>query len=174
VPAKALLSVPLAVALLSLPGLVSLPLFVLACAFVPTAVAEQPVQLLASAVVLAPLATALEPWPVVVVAVAVPCWTRTTPSTDLLMLPLTPFVEPGVTLLDDVVVDAEGDVVEESDDLSDGGFADATHGDAANPAPMPSATAKPPIRPTYRAYPMIASPSHFPRRPARELPRRAD
>ncbi|MBP1816695.1 hypothetical protein [Mycobacterium sp. OAE908] len=71
------------------------------------------------------------------------------------MLPLTPFVEPGVDgffVVGDVfVVDAEdGDEVDdaESDDLSDGGFADATHGAAAIPTPMPSATANPPIRPT--------------------------
>jgi hypothetical protein len=81
------------------------------------------------------------------------------------MLPLTPFVEPGVgvflAVVDEVfVVDSEdGDVVEdESDDLSAGGLADAAHGAAANPTPIPSATASPPIRPMYRAYPMIILP----------------
>jgi hypothetical protein len=77
----------------------------------------------------------------------------------MLMLPLTPFVEPGVpvflvvddVVVDDVVVDdcVDGEVVDEvSDDLSDGGLADAAHGAAAIPTPIPSATANPPIRPT--------------------------
>jgi hypothetical protein len=37
---------------------------------------------------------------------------------------------------------------DESDDLSDGGLAEAAHGAAANPTPMPNATASPPTRPT--------------------------
>jgi hypothetical protein len=72
----------------------------------------------------------------------------------MLMLPLTPLVEPvgdAFFVVDEVSVDdsEDGDVVDdESDDLSDGGFADAAHGAAAIPTPIPSATANPPIRPT--------------------------
>jgi hypothetical protein len=53
-----------------------------------------------------------------------------------------------------VVEDASEDVElddEESDDLSDGGLADATHGAANIPAPMPNATANAPTRPMNRA-----------------------
>jgi hypothetical protein len=89
--------------------------------------------------------------------------------TEILMLPLTPRVDPGGDAffddVDEVSVDGseDDDVVDEaSDDLSDGGLADAAHGDAVNPTPMPSATANPPIRPTYRPYPMIALPESFP------------
>jgi hypothetical protein len=51
---------------------------------------------------------------------------------------------------DDGAVDVVDVVVEESvdEDVSDcGGLADATHGVAAIPAPMPSATANAPTRP---------------------------
>jgi hypothetical protein len=76
---------------------------------------------------------------------------------EILTLPLAPF-EPGVEVFfvvvddevaveDEVSPDGEDDD-EESDDLSDGGFADAAHGAAANPIPMPNATASPPTRPT--------------------------
>ena len=42
----------------------------------------------------------------------------------------------------------------DEDEPESEGSADATQGVAASPAPMPSATANPPIRPIYLAYPM--------------------
>ena len=58
-----------------------------------------------------------------------------------------------------------GDELELDDELDDefdepesAGLADATHGVAATPAPMPRATANAPIRPIYLAYPMVVPP----------------
>jgi hypothetical protein len=44
------------------------------------------------------------------------------------------------------------EAVADEDEPESAGLADATHGVAASPAPMPSATANPPIRATYLAY----------------------
>ena len=51
--------------------------------------------------------------------------------------------------------DESGD---EFDEPESEGLADATHGVAASPAPMPSPTANAPIRPIYLAYPMVVPP----------------
>jgi hypothetical protein len=48
-----------------------------------------------------------------------------------------------------------GDESVDVDEPESAGFAEATQGVAAIPIPMPSATANPPIRPTYRAYPVV-------------------
>jgi len=83
----------------------------------------------------------------------VPCVTRVTPLVDTLM-----FCPGGLDFGDDEdsavdELDAESDD-EESE--SDGGLAAATHGIATSPAPMPRATANPPIRPTYLAYAIVS------------------
>jgi hypothetical protein len=80
----------------------------------------------------------------------VPFCTFTTPSFEMLRFC------PGGCFFVDESDDAAGDELDgepESD-----GFADATHGVAANPAPMPKATASPPTRPIYLAYPIIVVP----------------
>ena len=79
--------------------------------------------------------------------------------------PDTEAVPAGVASCDDELepdgavafVDGEDAAAEDLDAAADDepeseGSADATHGVAASPAPMPSATANPPIRPTYLAY----------------------
>jgi len=86
----------------------------------------------------APMAIALEPVPVAV-EVAVPCCTRVAPLVDTLRFC------PGALEPDD-----------EEEPESDG-LADATHGVAASPAPMPNATANAPTRPTYLAYPIVVA-----------------
>jgi hypothetical protein len=53
--------------------------------------------------------------------------------------------------------DALSEVDSEPDDVDDpasDGSAAATHGEVATPAPIPSATASAPTRPTYFAFPM--------------------
>jgi len=54
---------------------------------------------------------------------------------------------------DELELDEELDA--EFDEAESEGLADATHGVAASPAPMPRATANAPIRPLYVAYPMV-------------------
>ena len=68
-------------------------------------------------------------------AVAVPFCTRTTPFIEMLMFC------PGAFGFAD---DEPGD----EDELESDGFADAAHGVADSPTPMPSATANAPTRPT--------------------------
>ena len=83
-----------------------------------------------------PLAFALSPMlPSGVEAVAVPFCTRTTPFIEMLMFC------PGAFGFAD---DEPGD----EDELESDGFADAAHGVADSPTPMPSATANAPTRPT--------------------------
>jgi hypothetical protein len=65
-------------------------------------------------------------------------------------LTLLPFSEG----LDDDSVDEESEVA---------GLAEATHGVAASPIPIPSATANAPTRPIYLACPIVVSFSSFPR-----------
>jgi hypothetical protein len=55
------------------------------------------------------------------------------------------------------VFDADGESDTEDEPGSDGGLAEAAHGVAAIPTPMPSATANPPTRPIYLAYPITDS-----------------
>ena len=57
---------------------------------------------------------------------------------------------------DELELDDELD--DEFDEPESEGLADATHGVAASPAPMPRATANAPIRPIYLAYPMVVPP----------------
>jgi hypothetical protein len=107
------------------------------------------------AVLLSPRAMATDPLlPESTDDVADPLCTRVAPPAETLMLGAPDDV-------DAFVVDGES-VDEVSDDLSDGGLAVATHGDAAIATPMPSATANPPTRPIYREYPMIVLPELCP------------
>jgi hypothetical protein len=57
---------------------------------------------------------------------------------------------------DELELDEELD--DEFDEPELEGLADATHGVATSPAPMPRATANAPIRPIYLAYPMVVPP----------------
>jgi len=57
---------------------------------------------------------------------------------------------------DELELDDELD--DEFDEPESEGLADATHGVAASPAPMPRATANAPIRPILLAYPMVVPP----------------
>jgi hypothetical protein len=79
------------------------------------------------------MALAFEAWPVAEEVVVVPCVTRVTPLVDTLRFC------PGALELDD-----------EEEPVLDG-LADASHGVAASPTPMPSATANAPTRPIYLA-----------------------
>jgi len=65
-------------------------------------------------------------------------------------------VDPGLDPDDELELDDELD--DEFDEPESEGLADATHGVAASPAPMPRATANAPIRPIYLAYPMVVPP----------------
>jgi hypothetical protein len=70
--------------------------------------------------------------------------------------PLTVPVPAGVASCDDEL-EPDGAVAfdaADEDEPEPEGSPDATQGVAASPAPMPSATASPPIRPIYLAYPM--------------------
>ena len=91
-----------------------------------------------------------------------PRCTRVSPLTDTLMF--SPAGLLGVNELDDETPasaeelddlgddeDVAGDVLDAESD----GWADAAHGVAASPTPMPRATASPPTRPMYFAYPMV-------------------
>ena len=55
-------------------------------------------------------------------------------------------------------LELDEDLDDEFDEPESEGLADATHGVAASPAPMPRATANAPIRPIYLAYPMVVPP----------------
>lgn len=52
-------------------------------------------------------------------------------------------------------LELDEDLDAEFEEAESEGLADATHGVAASPAPMPRATANAPIRPLYVAYPMV-------------------
>jgi hypothetical protein len=78
---------------------------------------------------------------------AVPFCTRVSPLADTLTL--VPFSEE----LDDESVAEESELA---------GLAEAAHGAAASPIPIPSATASAPTRPIYLACPIVGFFSPFP------------
>jgi hypothetical protein len=125
VPARAVLLVPVAVAVLLVPpeALAVPPALALALSWVPVAVAELSV----------PRAIATEPVPDEETAVLLP--TRSVPLVDT----LTPL----------------GGLGGVEDEPEFDGVADATHGVAANPTPMPRATANPQTRPIQQACVVI-------------------
>jgi hypothetical protein len=146
-PAAAVLLVPVAVAVLLLLLVLKVP--ARAVLLVPVAVAVLLVPPEALAVPPA-LALALSWAPVAVAELSVPWAIATEPVPDeetAVLLPTrsVPLVET-LTLPPPLGVDEEPEL---------DGVADATHGVAANPTPMPRATANPPTRPMYFAAPMM-------------------
>jgi hypothetical protein len=69
--------------------------------------------------------------------------------------PLPSTLEVAPTCTPDPPSDTLTSVPFEGEEDESDGFADATHGVAAIPAPMPRATANAPTRPIYLAYPII-------------------
>jgi hypothetical protein len=92
------------------------------------------------------MAIATDPVPAAVVEVP----TRVTPLADTLT-----FCPALLEVGDDEDVGVLGDESVDVDEPGSDGFADATQGVAATPIPTPNATANPPIRPIYRACPVV-------------------
>src|SRR4051812_5620812 len=145
-PANASLPVPVAWAVLLL-LLLSAPSSAPAYASVSAPLANALLWLppAAVAVLLSPRAIATEPVPDAE-EVAEPLSTRVAPPADTLKL-------VAGLVFEAVVVDAVDVESGDDDEPELGGLADATHGVAAIPTPMPRATANAPSRPIYLAYP---------------------
>jgi len=78
----------------------------------------------------------------------VPCCTRTTPLVATAM-----FCPGAFGFAEDE--EAADDVSDDEDKSELDGLAEATHGDAVSPAPIPNATANAPTRPIYLAEPVV-------------------